>query len=214
MKPIFRVFLLFLTPLIFSSLDTSTATAWEPTKPIEFVMSAGTGGGADQMARLIAGIAEKHKLSPRPLVPVNKSGGAGAEGFLEVKGKKGDPHVIIITLSNLFTTPLATGVPFSWKDLTPVARIALDVDERVVAVVSAEVDRPAVAPDELEAEDPLRVLGGGRRVARPEADVAQVFEVDHGGTSAPILNYPGLAILSAACSRSTKRTTRSAWPPW
>jgi hypothetical protein len=38
-----------------------------------------------------------------------------------VKGKKGDPHEIIITLSNLFTTPLATGVPFSWKDLTPVA---------------------------------------------------------------------------------------------
>ena len=102
------------------------AAAWEPAKPIEFVIPAGTGGGADQMARLIAGIAEKHKLSPRPLLPVNKSGGAGAEGFLYVKEKKGDPHVIIITLSNLFTTPLHTGVPFSWKDLTPVARMALD----------------------------------------------------------------------------------------
>src|ERR1700752_2461383 len=102
------------------------AHAWEPTKPIEFVIPAGTGGGADQMARLISGIAEKHKLSPRPLIPVNKSGGAGAEGFLEVKGKKGDAHTIIITLSNLFTTPLATGVPFNWKDLPPVARMALD----------------------------------------------------------------------------------------
>jgi tripartite-type tricarboxylate transporter receptor subunit TctC len=103
-----------------------SAWAWEPTKPIEFVIPAGTGGGADQMARLISGIAEKHKLSPRPLIAVNKSGGAGAEGFLEVKGKKGDSHTIIITLSNLFTTPLATGVPFNWKDLTPVARMALD----------------------------------------------------------------------------------------
>lgn len=78
------------------------------------------------MARLIAGIAEKHKLSPRPLIPVNKAGGAGAEGFLYVKEKKGDPYVIVITLSNLFTTPLHTGVPFNWKDLTPIARIALD----------------------------------------------------------------------------------------
>ena len=78
------------------------------------------------MARLIAGIAEKHKLSPRPIIVVNKSGGAGAEGFLHVKGKKGDAHTIIITLSNLFTTPLHTGVPFNWKDLTPVARLALD----------------------------------------------------------------------------------------
>jgi putative tricarboxylic transport membrane protein len=102
------------------------AAAWEPTKPIEFVIPAGTGGGADQMARLIAGAAEKHKLSPRPIIVLNKSGGAGAEGFLHVKGKKADAHTIIITLSNLFTTPLHTGVPFSWKDLTPVARLALD----------------------------------------------------------------------------------------
>jgi putative tricarboxylic transport membrane protein len=102
------------------------AAAWEPTKPIEFVIPAGTGGGADQMARLIAGISDKHRLSPQPIIVVNKSGGAGAEGFIHVKSKKGDAHTIIITLSNLFTTPLHTGVPFNWKDLTPVARLALD----------------------------------------------------------------------------------------
>jgi putative tricarboxylic transport membrane protein len=102
------------------------AAAWEPTKPIEFVVPAGTGGGADQMARLIHGIAEKHRLSPRPIIVVNKSGGAGAEGFLHVKSKKGDAHTLIITLSNLFTTPLHTGVPFNWRDLTPIARLALD----------------------------------------------------------------------------------------
>ncbi|HEX5528812.1 MAG TPA: tripartite tricarboxylate transporter substrate binding protein [Methylomirabilota bacterium] len=109
------------------ALGSSPAlAAWEPTKPIEFVIPAGTGGGADQMARLIAGIVEKHKLSPRPMIVVNKSGGAGAEGFLHVKEKKGDAHTLIITLSNLFTTPLHTGVPFNWKDLTPIARMALD----------------------------------------------------------------------------------------
>ena len=39
---------------------------------------------------------------------------------------QGNPHKIVITLSNLFTTPLATGIPFNWKDLTPVAMLALD----------------------------------------------------------------------------------------
>jgi tripartite-type tricarboxylate transporter receptor subunit TctC len=114
--------------LILTALITvpGAVLAWEPTKPIEFVVPAGTGGGADQMARLIAGIADKHKLSPRPLIVVNKAGGAGAEGFLDVKAKKGEPHTIVITLSNLFTTPLHTGVPFNWRDLTPVARLALD----------------------------------------------------------------------------------------
>ncbi len=100
--------------------------AWEPTKPVEFIVPAGTGGGADQMARLIQGVVVKHNLMKQPLVVVNKSGGAGAEGFLDVKNAKGEPHKIIVTLSNLFTTPMATGVPFSWKDMTPVAMLALD----------------------------------------------------------------------------------------
>ena len=102
------------------------AAAWEPTKPVEFVIPAGTGGGADQMARLIQGIVAKHNLMKQSLIPVNKSAGAGAEGFLAVKDAKGDPHKIIITLSNLFTTPLAQGTPFSWRDMTPVSMLALD----------------------------------------------------------------------------------------
>ncbi len=104
----------------------AAAQAWEPTKPVQFIIPAGTGGGADQMARFIQGVVAKNNLAKQPLITVNKGGGAGAEGFLEVKKSAGDPHNIIITLSNLFTTPLATGVPFSWKDLTPVAMLALD----------------------------------------------------------------------------------------
>ncbi len=105
---------------------TLPAHAWEPTKPIEFVVPAGTGGGADQMARFLQGVVAKNNLSTQPIIVVNKAGGAGAEGFLDVKGDKGNPHKIVITLSNLFTTPLATGVPFNWRDLTPVSMLALD----------------------------------------------------------------------------------------
>ena len=95
------------------ALATLPAHAWEPTKPIEFVVPAGTGGGADQMARFLQGVVAKNKLSPQPIIVVNKAGGAGAEGFLDVKGDNGNAHKIVITLSNLFTTPLATGVPFN-----------------------------------------------------------------------------------------------------
>ncbi len=102
------------------------SAAWQPTKSVEFVVPAGTGGGADIMARFISPLIEKHKLSPQPFIVVNRSGGAGAEGFLFLKGKAGDPHVITLTLDNIFTTPLATGVPFNWRDLTPISRLALD----------------------------------------------------------------------------------------
>jgi putative tricarboxylic transport membrane protein len=100
--------------------------AWEPTRPVEFIVPAGTGGGADQMARTIQGIIAKHGLMKQSMVVINKAGGAGGEGFLDVKGTRNNPHKLIITLSNLFTTPLGTGIPFNWKDLTPVAMMALD----------------------------------------------------------------------------------------
>ncbi|CEG10383.1 Tripartite tricarboxylate transporter family receptor [Afipia felis] len=110
----------------FGLAPMSAMAAWEPTRPVELVVPAGTGGGADQMARVVQGIISKHNLMKQPMIVVNKSGGAGGEGFLDVKGSRNNPHKLIITLSNLFTTPLATGIPFSYKDLTPVTMMALD----------------------------------------------------------------------------------------
>jgi putative tricarboxylic transport membrane protein len=109
-----------------AAFTIDAAQAWEPTKTVEFIVPAGTGGGADQMARMIQGIIQKHNLMPQSMVVINKSGGAGAEGFMDVVQSEGNDHKVIITLSNLFTTPLATGVPFSWEDMTPVAMLALD----------------------------------------------------------------------------------------
>jgi putative tricarboxylic transport membrane protein len=102
------------------------AEGWEPSKPVTFIIPAGTGGGADQMARFLQGVIAKNNLMKQPMIVVNKGGGAGGEGFLDVKKNKGDPHTIIITLSNMFTTPLGTGLPFSWKEMTPVSMLALD----------------------------------------------------------------------------------------
>src|SRR3981189_94416 len=130
--------------------------AWEPTRPVEFIVPAGTGGGADQMARTIQGIVVKHGLMKQPMVVINKSGGAGGEGFLDVKSSRNNPHQLVTPLSNLFTTPLATGIPFSWKDITPVAMMALDefvlwvnaetpyktAKEYIAAVKAAPADAP------------------------------------------------------------------------
>jgi putative tricarboxylic transport membrane protein len=119
-------FAAFLGAAAFGLAPMSAMAAWEPTRPVELIVPAGTGGGADQMARVVQGIISKHNLMKQPMIVVNKSGGAGGEGFLDVKGSRNNPHKLIITLSNLFTTPLATGIPFSYKDLTPVTMMALD----------------------------------------------------------------------------------------
>jgi len=143
-----------------AAMGPALGAAWEPTKPVEFVVPAGTGGGADQMARLLQGVISKNNLMKQPLIVVNKSGGAGAEGFLAVKEAKGDPNKIIITLSNLFTTPLATGVPFNWKDLTPVAMLALD---QFVLWVNAETPYKTAKEylDAVKAGGPNKFKMGG-----------------------------------------------------
>ena len=77
--PKFAVKALVSVALAFSA--AAYAAPWQPTKNVEFVVPAGTGGGADQMARLIQGIITKNNLMKTSMVVVNKGGGAGAEGF-------------------------------------------------------------------------------------------------------------------------------------
>lgn len=100
--------------------------AWQPSKPVEFVIMAGPGGGADIYARFISGLIDKHKLAPVPFVPVNRDGGAGAVAMQHTKSKEGDPHTIMITLSSFIMTPLIQNLPFNYKNFTPIALLALD----------------------------------------------------------------------------------------
>ena len=102
------------------------ASAWEPTKPVEVIVPAGAGGASDQMARTIQGIVVKHQLMKMPMLIMNKSGASGAEGIMDVKSAKGDPHKLMVAFSAIYTLPIAVNLPFNWRDLNPVAMIALD----------------------------------------------------------------------------------------
>ncbi len=100
---------------------------WEPKKPIEFVIMAGTGGGADKMARLMQTIVEKHNLTSKPLVPLNKGGGSGAEALQYLKSKEGDNHTLLVTLNSFYTTPLRQpDLNVDITTFTPIARMAED----------------------------------------------------------------------------------------
>ena len=110
-----------------SSPDGAARAAWEPQKPIDFVIMAGKGGGADKMARLMQTIVEKHGLSSKPLIPINKPGGSGAEALIHLKQKSGDDHTIMVTLNSFYTTPLRQpGLEVDIMTFTPIARMAED----------------------------------------------------------------------------------------
>ncbi|WP_245972226.1 Bug family tripartite tricarboxylate transporter substrate binding protein [Rhodovulum iodosum] len=120
-----------------SALATLTAAAlaigspamaedWQPNKPIEMVIMAGQGGGADRLARLFQSIIQKNNLSNMPVLPVNKGGGSGAEALRYLKDKEGDAHTIMATLNSYYTTPLRTDIGVDIEDFNPIARMAND----------------------------------------------------------------------------------------
>jgi putative tricarboxylic transport membrane protein len=102
------------------------AQAWQPTKPVEFVVTSGAGGGTDNFARMIQSIITKHKLIDQPIVVVNKGGGSGAEGYVYGKGAKGDPNRVIFGTNNAYLLPYVAKLGYKFSDLTPVAALALD----------------------------------------------------------------------------------------
>lgn len=102
------------------------AEEWKPTRNVEIVVSAGAGGGTDQLARLIQSIITKHHLLDVSTVVLNKGGGNGAEGFLDVKMDNGNPHKLIIGTNNAYLLPLVANLGYQWTELTPVAAVAED----------------------------------------------------------------------------------------
>ena len=56
------------------------AADWAPTKPVEFVVTAGAGGGTDIFTRTIQSVIQKNNLINQPIVVTLKGGGSGAEG--------------------------------------------------------------------------------------------------------------------------------------
>ena len=100
--------------------------AWLPTRPIEFVVAAGPGGGSDQLARTVQSIIQKYKLVDRSVIVTNKGGGSGAEAFIYAKGAIGNPHKLVFATNNVWLIPLGSAVGYTWSDLQPVAAVAFD----------------------------------------------------------------------------------------
>lgn len=105
----------------------AAAQDWEPRKPIDFVIMAGAGGGADQIARFLQSVVEKKDMMNRPLVPNNKGGGSGAEALILLNTTNDPDHTLLVTLNSFFTTPLRQeNLGIDVSTFTPVQMMAVD----------------------------------------------------------------------------------------
>jgi len=139
----------------------ASAADWKPSKPVEFVVPSGAGGGTDQFARLVQSIIVKHKLMDQSIVVTNKSGGAGAEGFFDVAAAKADPHKVAFGTNNAYLLPLVLKVPYQYAQLKPVAMMALD-EFLIWVPADAPFDGPTAYLDAVKADPAKYIMGGSQ----------------------------------------------------
>ena len=102
------------------------AADWKPNRPVEFVVTAGPGGGTDQFARVVQVTIQKHKLMPVPVIVTNKGGGAGSEAMIDLQSSNGDPHKLVFSTNLAYLRPMITKVGYKIETMTPVAIMAAD----------------------------------------------------------------------------------------
>lgn len=107
-------------------LTASAAMAWQPSKPVEFIVTAGAGGGTDIFARAVQAAIQKNNLMSQPIIVTIKGGGSGAEGYVYTKLAEGDSHKVVFGTHNIYVLPLAAKVAFTHNDMTPIAAMAFD----------------------------------------------------------------------------------------
>lgn len=114
----------------------ANAQGFKPTRPVEFVVHTGPGGGNDVLARRIANVTEQEKLLPVRMQVVNKPGGGSVTAMVYVVEKKGDPYTIAAFANTWVTAPMTSAeARVTSKDLTPIVRL---VTEPAVIVVKAD----------------------------------------------------------------------------
>ncbi len=113
-------------PFAAAALPVAAQSAWQPQRPVEFVVAAGPGGGTDQFARLVQSVIQKYTLLRVPVIVTNKGGGAGSEAFVYGKAAAGDPHRVVFGTNNVWLIPLVSRVGYKPEDLRPVAAMAAD----------------------------------------------------------------------------------------
>ena len=95
-----------------------------PNKNINLVVPFSAGGGTDAVARKLASIMEKDL--GKPIVIINKTGGAGAVGMTYGAKSKKDGYTITMITREIISLPIMKLSPVTYKDFELVSLVNLD----------------------------------------------------------------------------------------
>ena len=179
----------FLAAAILSIALPAQAQGFKPTRPVEFVVHTGPGGGNDVLARRISNIADQEKLLPVRMQVVNKPGGGSLTGMSYVVEKKGDPYTIGALANTWITAPMTNAeARVTWKEFTPIVRLVTEP-----AMIAVKADSPhKTLKDLMDAarKNPGKVKqSGGSPMSRDGVVRAMLQKVT--GAQWAFISFPG-----------------------
>ncbi len=163
--------------------------AWKPTKPVELVAINASGGGSDNILRLMTKVFQEQKAMDVPMNVVNKPGGGGAVAYAYV-AQQADPHYLVLANKSMLTNNIVGRGP-SFLEYTQVVNLF------------AEYISVTVKPD-----SPIR--GGADLVERLKKDVNSVSLGI--ATSIGNPNHQGLAVALHLGGVDIKKTRNVVFP--
>jgi putative tricarboxylic transport membrane protein len=106
-----------------------------PSRPIEFVVPYGPGGGTDNLVRTIVALIDENKWSSQSIQVNNRPGGSGAVGYSYLIGKKGNPHVVAGATPFIVSAKIEGRLPGNHRDAMTILTIVA-IDELMLSVRS------------------------------------------------------------------------------
>lgn len=107
-----------LTALAFTRTAGAAEDAY-PSRPIEFVVPWGPGGGADQLARMVGKLAEPIVGQSMPVV--NVPGGTGATGMAKLLSAPADGYAAAVYIADSHALLAGSNARWAMGDIMPVA---------------------------------------------------------------------------------------------
>jgi putative tricarboxylic transport membrane protein len=108
------------------SAGNADEASWVPTRTIELVVPNGPGGANDLTARTMQLALTANKLTPKPVIVVNKPGGGGALSRAYLNRFQGEGNVLAIAPINILTNPILGPAKDTFRQYSPVAILLSD----------------------------------------------------------------------------------------
>jgi putative tricarboxylic transport membrane protein len=102
------------------------ATAWQPTRNVEIIVSTSPGSGSDRAARFIQKLLVEKNLVRAPVTVVNKPGGQGVIGLTYLAQHSGDGHYVMVTSPSLLANQITGRSKIGYRDTTPLAQLGAE----------------------------------------------------------------------------------------